>query len=698
MKPLRLVLCFHLNQTLLPYAYIASRACYRGLLAVLRRHPGLPITLHLSGTLIHALRWLDPPVLHYVEAGLAAGQFELLGSTYAQNVPYASEDADNRVQAALHRELLQRTWGVAPNGFWNSERCWRSSLAPFITEAGYRYTLVEDGFLKATGAVPGRVHEIEGLRLLSDDQQLKHRFNMAMWTGRRRPLLEYLESLHEQQGEESWVVSYAEDGEACGLWGYERGLLPQAHWALLDQLLGEFEQIPWLQVILPQTALAEEAVLLAALPDGQASWMVDSLRTPGAPYHEDGYADWFDFQSRSPHLIRMRGVYDHIRRRLQQVEEKAHSPAARRLVKLAWRTYAAHQFEFGCIGVGGKSGVGWDGVHQAVVLARAAEEADQANPHARRWSEDVNEDGQEELLLADGHTLAVFSPRGGRLLYAFDLSAGQCWVGNPGQEPDWGFPWDEHACPRRADDPRPWLPPSDEPDLAPFAHMAARGDSRRLLRHLLPDELLERIPPETLLPQRPSDGRPGPGPLPASRRALNESLWVDGALVLASGELGEAGWAGAGPVLVTGDRYGSLAVEKRVTLDRGALSVTYRLQNRGPRPLQVVLEVEDELCPDALTLLDGGKEELAAVALAPVPPARNRAQPDREQGAGQTILNRISGAAVHLQSRPVPVEIATELVIGALVMRRSFRLAIGAGEEKVIQLGLRAESGAGAGA
>src|SRR5688500_8691735 len=106
----KLALVFHANQTLTPFVATASRAGYRGLWHVLRAHPAVRCTLHISGTLLHSLLWLDPEALAPVRAGLADGQFELLASTYAQNVPYASDDGDNAWQIAEHKALLAKTF------------------------------------------------------------------------------------------------------------------------------------------------------------------------------------------------------------------------------------------------------------------------------------------------------------------------------------------------------------------------------------------------------------------------------------------------------------------------------------------------------------------------------------------------------------------------------------------------------------
>src|SRR3989304_9201930 len=116
--PLSVALLFHFNQHFHEYARTASRVCYRGLLKVLRSHPTLKFNIHISGTLIHALQWVAPEPLELIRDGLNDGQFELLGSTYAQNVLYSSDDWDNARQIELHQQALSDTFGVQPTAFW----------------------------------------------------------------------------------------------------------------------------------------------------------------------------------------------------------------------------------------------------------------------------------------------------------------------------------------------------------------------------------------------------------------------------------------------------------------------------------------------------------------------------------------------------------------------------------------------------
>ena len=173
---------------------------------------------------------------------------------------------------------------------------------PLIVEGGYRLVPIEDHILHAAGLadplpVATRLGE-QSLTVAYDDAILRDRLNYAVWFGRRAQLTKYLEQVAERPGSDKFLLCYAEDAEAMGLWGWEKGYLPQATWANLDALLGDFEASDAIQ--LRHLSEIQPAETIGPLPDGAAAWMDRSLSIPEAPYHEDGFTDWFDFDKRSP--------------------------------------------------------------------------------------------------------------------------------------------------------------------------------------------------------------------------------------------------------------------------------------------------------------------------------------------------------------------------------------------------------------
>jgi rifampicin phosphotransferase len=607
---LQLPLLFHFNQHLNEFAAAGSLACYRGLLGVLRGHPTLRFNLHLSGTLIHALQWLDPQPLQLIRDGLVDGQFELLGSTYAQNIPYATDDSDNARQIELHQRVIHDTFGYTPVTFWNPERCWRQSLAPLITAAGYRVTLVEDHILDGAGvtepvlSATGNGHQ--RLAIVRDDERLKHLFNFAAWFGRSSQLASYLaQRAAHPEAHHHWLA-YAEDAEAMGLWGWAQGVVPQQTWHYLDCLLAELEAHPGVNLV-HLAAVPEATLEVTAIQDGCASWMNASLRRSDAPYHEDGYSDWFDFNRRSPKLGRYRDLYGRIRRHLQA--QKPETVAARALLEAAWHTYLTHQYEFGCIGIGGEHYRGWAGVRAALVLARAAASA--GSPRPFTLQEDANSDGHDEILLSDGDQLIILTPFGGRLLYWFDLAHGYQHVGN--QLAVTGAPYHGDApLPVPQPWPNRWLPQSANPapDL-PGASLAPEAAPTRLGK-FLPDWIWHHeAEPFTLLTRDVVE----PGrfwPLPGQRRALVDLVHLDEEQVE-----GEGAWlafevSGNGAIFRRPLAAG-VTLTKQYQLENGDVVVSYLLENEDTVAHTIQLEVINELCPDYATAVRYGRRALAFI-------------------------------------------------------------------------------------
>jgi rifampicin phosphotransferase len=652
---LHLPLLFHFNQHLNEFAATASLACYRGLLGVLRRHSNLRFNLHLSGTLIHALQWLDPEPLQLVRDGLADGQFELLGSTYAQNVPYATDDGDNARQIELHRRVIHDTFGYTPVTFWNPERCWRQSLAPIIHSAGYRVTLIEDHILDAAGVsepvVLATGNGQEQLAIVRDDERLKHLFNFAAWFGRSRQLRSYLaQRVNHPEAHRHWLV-YAEDAEAMGLWGWAQGVVPQQTWYHLDRLLAELEGQPGLELV-HLAAVPEPELEVTPIPDGCAAWMNASLRRSGAPYHEDGYADWFDFNRRAPKLVQYRALYGRIRQRLEELEPEP--AAARALLAAAWHTYLTYQYEFGCIGIGGDHYRGWAGVRAAPVLARAAASA--GSPRPFTLQEDVNSDGHDEILLSDGGQLVILSPFGGRLLYWFDLADGHQHAGNQLAVSRASYQGD---APLPVPQPRPnrWLPQSARPapDL-PGASLTPEAAPTRLGK-FLPGWIWHDEPePFTLLTRDLAE----PGeywPLPGQRRAFVDLIHLDDVAVDGEGvwlafEVGERS-AIFRRQLTTG-----VTLSKQVHLENGNVVVSYLLENKDTAAHTIQLEVISELCPDYATAVRHGRRALAFIRDEECPGVANSIS-----GIGLTLCPSESG-------RPGYHEALLSLEVGLTFYRR----------------------------
>jgi len=683
--PLHIPLIFHLNQSLSEQALIGSRTAYRGLLRVLRSHPTLPVNIQISGTLIDALKWLDPEPLQLIWEGLRAGQFELLGSTYAQNVPYASDDWDNARQIEFHQEVLHETFGVTPVTFWNPERSWRQSLLPIISGAGYRFTLVEDYILaQARLAEPVVVtSQVDAhiLTLVYDDQQLKDLFNLAVWFGRPAQLQQYLMRRAQQPNAHNHCLVYAEDAEALGMWGWEEGVVPNQTWHRLDQVLSLLEALPEIQLI-HLTNAPPSAGNLSPIPDGSATWMDLALENPERPYHEPGYENWFDFNENSPKLAHYREFFTEIREALKALTEEldedgiAKKAPARKFLREGLNNYLSHQYEFGCVGIGGEGYRGWDGAVASWVLMAAARWALQ--PEAFSLVEDVNHDGYDEWILSDGEQVIVTTPAGGRLLYWFDLISGTQYVGN--QRAVIRDPYKADALLPETD-PLPyrlWFPEDYRPQaIVPEARLTAESAPTRMGKYL-PEWVWEgeREPFELLTREMYLSGETPV--LPAQRRGLVDMIEMRDAagnpvdVAEGAGAMQDVEMTGDGPAYtraVTAD----VTLRKQYRLEEDAVVVTYRWQNDGDQAYQVTWEVINELTPVYYTLLE---EEREAIEF------------EKEDGRSG-VANVAAREGVFVDSEPEAARVEYSEALLALEVSPVFELALGPGGEETITVCLK---------
>jgi hypothetical protein len=612
---MRLALVFHFNQHTSPFVGIANRACYRGLLEVLRAHPHLKINLHLSGTLLRALPWFDSETLALVRAGLADGQFELLGSTYAQNVPYACDDWDNAQQAALHRQVLRDMFGVEPAAFWISERSWRQTLLPVIVSSGHSVTLVEDHILHTAGLedpLPCATSlDGQSLTVVYDDTILRHRFNFAAWFGRRAQLQRYLKNVAERPGSDAFVLAYAEDAEAMGLWPWQRGYLPHAAWTHLDALLGELESSSMVTLCHLSEARPERTV--PELPDGAADWMDRALLDPNAPYHEDGYADWYDFLQRSPKVAYFRRLHNVIRSRLKRLGAARAAAGATddespggRFYRQAVEAFCHHQYEFGCIGVGGRGYWGWENARSAFTFVRAAELAADTRPG--QWIEDMTGDGSDEQILCDGRHLAIVTGYGGRLIYWLDLLAGRQLVGNHLAVPAGRYETGTTKAPHPAPETDRSLPEAFKAGLRVWQAQKQKEPVPTGMARFLPAWIFEGEPAELTLYRNPElPAAMARTPLNAQTGVFAEEISVDGRPPTRADELLDFRFeAGGLSYLIFPSE--TVFVEKHISQADLSLAVRYIIDNRDEVPHRVRLVSQHELCPDYAEALGRGQE------------------------------------------------------------------------------------------
>ena len=567
MRQLDVILLFHANQNLVPYGRVGNISCYEGVMEVLRAHPSSRFALHFSGCLISDLMWSDPYTIDLLRDGVSEGQFEVIGSTYAQNIMYSTRVAPddyqfNEHQIMFHRAQIEDVVGASPVSFWNPERVWTQNFVGLLARNGYDNVQIEDHILWESGItgseyfVRTTTYNGDTVNVFTDDKTFEGYVNGSIDSGDTTGIMSFLRSLYDEDVDDRMAVCYYEDMEASGLWDYEGGNDPVWNWNNLDKLLTAFENDPRIKVTTYTEWLQHHDIYEDITPvvDGAADWM--------------GRDAWF-IENAEPLAESYRVFWDGIRDTLNAIHSTfpAHAPdtaSARALIDHAWFTLIAHQYEFAVAGYSGIAGTTqWELARCALVAARAAREAMIDDP--RSYVGDVNDDGISEIVIVTDTAFFVFSQYGGRLLYWFDLEFGRQFVGNENFMRSYGESYtNDNAYVTEAvgTEAYPWLSGNY---IFPEVHTWS---------------------------------------FEARRRCLNDFIWVDGVPRPLINTV-MAYTTGTDYVEFT---YGlpGVHVTKRITGGEHELDVAYTLTSTSPSSQDVDLEIENGLSPDCfLTTLKG---------------------------------------------------------------------------------------------
>lgn len=221
-EPLYLLFGIHHHQPVGNFDQVFEEAfakCYRPLLEMLERHPGVTISLHHSGPLLDWAAARERDYLKRLEKLVAAGRIEILGGGYYEPILPILKPSDALGQI----EMMQRFWeertGKRPAGMWLAERVWEPSIASLMNEAGMRYTILDDQHFRHAGITDETLFDYyrteragRAIAIFPTDKTLRYLIPF------RTPsdVIDHLLSLqHRFPG---CALTYGDDGEKFGLW------------------------------------------------------------------------------------------------------------------------------------------------------------------------------------------------------------------------------------------------------------------------------------------------------------------------------------------------------------------------------------------------------------------------------------------------------------------------------------------------
>ena len=431
----------------------------RGLLPLLQMHVayGVPLNLHLSGTLIETLAWHYPESLSLIRQLLRSGLIEIIGSTLSQNVMPFFSDEYNRRQINEALWLYRRHLGCdlrRVKTFWVPERVWHTEkLAPILTNprllnGGYRQVLLDDRLVHRVGAdYSGSSREafdrdrpfdaralsawniagVPDLTILPISLRLRYLIPPAA-SAKEHALSNMLRALRSAGGDRS-IAIYGDDLErAAGVGCWDARHAPQ-----YERFLRWLSLNRWVEpVLLSEWVRRSQPLETGTIDPGT---FFELARTWGAG---EDYRGWHDDPNCQVH-----------RRYLAAAEQALASAepgvaANAELLELGWRHLFHCAYE-----------TSWHNLKDArleqplrlapwaaaltsharscAVIVAAADWAAKRDGLAHAELTDLDGDGELELVVKNDRLFAVLSPRwGGRLTYLFDLTnhAARLVVGN----------------------------------------------------------------------------------------------------------------------------------------------------------------------------------------------------------------------------------------------------------------------------
>src|SRR3990170_826243 len=441
MKQLHLGLAIHNHQPVGNYPFVFDqvyRDAYLPFLKALERHPGVRISLHLSGCLLDWLLDARPQYIKRLAALCRRGQVEMMTGGYYEPILPMIPDDDKLGQIEKLSQAVERLFGQRPSGLWLTERVWEPHLPSALARAGVRWTLVDDTHFKLTGLgdtdLDGYyITEEEGLSVKVYPGSKALRYSIP-W----HDVEEVLEFLRSQAAEEPGrILVMGDDGEKFGSWPTTYEHCWRQRW--VDRFFAALEEnADWLHVVpLGEHAARYPGRGVVYLPTASYHEMMEwalpaplsaELQRLSKEVQEEGREDlrrhlhggfWRSFLAKYPEANamhkRMLRVHEKIRRAAQVGD-------ASRARDLLWKGQCNCPYWHGVFGGLYLRHIRW-ATHRNLVLAEA--EADSLLHGDRPWldvrREDLDYDGREEVLVQTPDLSLCFHPSLGGMLSEWDL-------------------------------------------------------------------------------------------------------------------------------------------------------------------------------------------------------------------------------------------------------------------------------------
>jgi hypothetical protein len=467
-----LAIVHHANQYIISDGYadrcgiqsvVGAKRAKRGLAYILELHRTykVPANIHVSGTLLESLAWHEPQILTLLREMYHENLVEIVGSTYSQNIMRFFSHEYNLKQLNEELDLCEIHLGIEPRNiksFWPPERVWDTPLMAAVIRGlalrngGFDYVFIDDRVLLPVSGQASARHLydrnpkwdaklfqacriLEGHGLIALPIATNLRWCVPHRTPEQRQQVEkqlrWLSSLDPASSGADFLAIYGDDMEKPAAVGWDPDGPSQ-----FEEFLRWLSHTAWVNPV--KVSQWASTARIGKAENLEGGTYVELAKQFGAG---ELYEKWY-FDSRwAPY----RNYFAWSENRVNDLNSMGADPglmelAQKHVLASSWET-AWHTPAEGAHGTIGSDG-GPSGSSRAVAShsRHAAMISEAAYWQAHKDGEshcclcDVDNDGEEELLLKNRELFAVISPkRGGRLVALFDVAGvnGKMVIGNP---------------------------------------------------------------------------------------------------------------------------------------------------------------------------------------------------------------------------------------------------------------------------
>ncbi|MFH1876693.1 MAG: alpha-amylase/4-alpha-glucanotransferase domain-containing protein [Candidatus Omnitrophota bacterium] len=404
----------------------AYQRCYSPFLRTLEQFPAVTCAIHNSGPLYDWFLKSAPEYLEILKKLAKRGQVEIISGGYYEPILPLISDEDKQSQIKLMNEFIVKEFKQKAAGIWVAERVWEQYLARTIRGAGLSYTFLDDTHFRYAGL---EQREFFGRYTTEDDGQSISVFPISRSLRYKIPFSkaeEAIELLHSFASEADVLVTIFDDGEKFGLWPNTYEWVYQKEW--LTQFFSMLSSSQIIEMITPRQALERFASKgLVYLPTASYEEMGEWVLGP---------KPWRDYNALTT-MLKTNNTYDiynpfvrggyfrnfyhkysrlnYMHKRMLSVSRQLHADKAPLEAKKSlWKAQTNCGYWHGIFG-----GFYLSHIREAVYanLIRAQNCVDKLGGFAAPiHTEDIDLDGNDEIIVKNKHLICCLSSTGGTIL------------------------------------------------------------------------------------------------------------------------------------------------------------------------------------------------------------------------------------------------------------------------------------------